>query len=275
MYVYKLYVQWAVRIETWYFFITSLAKSRIVPYDVTKHAFHDLTIALKNARKARIHGLGCDNVFNNNLKIGRAEIIGPWRWWRSNDGCVHNDFVHDIARVVLNIRCSASATERVNNMYKHPIGIRRCRMNNNRALRLVYTYVNSKMVKIVLEHEREVALDEAKNEPFFKLPNLIFDYGTQDPQTFGSLAHEALTNVGVEAFVANDHVHELHDIMEDLSVPILPVNIVDGSNNSNVEKDWADFDQEGLPDEEGSDGASDEMDLSLEDKLEIEEILER
>ncbi len=36
-------------------------------------------IALKNARKARIHGLGCDNIFNNNLKIGRAEIIGPWR----------------------------------------------------------------------------------------------------------------------------------------------------------------------------------------------------
>ena len=75
-------------------------------------------------------------------------------------------------------------------------------MNNDRALRLVYTYVNSKMMKIVREHEREVALAEAKNEPFFRLPKLVFDFGTQDPQTFGSLAHEALASVGVEAFVA-------------------------------------------------------------------------
>jgi hypothetical protein len=141
--------------------------------DIKRTSVVKTWIALKNARKARIYGLGCDNVFNNNLKIGRAEIIGSWRWWRSYVGCVHNDFMHNIARVVLILRCNALVTERFNNMYKHDIGIRRCRMNNDRALRLVYTYVNSKMMKIVREHEREVAFVEAINEPFFKLPKLI------------------------------------------------------------------------------------------------------
>jgi hypothetical protein len=41
----------------------------------------------------------------------------------------------------------------------------------------------------------------------------------------------------VEAFVANDHVHELHDNMEGLSVLVLLDNIVDGSNKSNEEED--------------------------------------
>ncbi len=63
--------------------------------------------------------------------------------------------------------------------------------------------------------------------------------------------------------------------MEGLSVPVLFDSIVDGSNNSNVEEGWADSDQEGLPDEEGSDGASDEMELSPEEEREIEEIMQR
>ena len=51
---------------------------------------------------------------------------------------------------------------------------------------------------------------------------------------FDSLAHDSLTSIGVDAFVANDHVHELHGIMEGLSVPS---NIVDGSRNFIVGED--------------------------------------
>ena len=36
---------------------------------------------------------------------------------------------------------------------------------------------------------------------------------------YGYLGHDALTNVGLDAFVAYDHVHELHDIVMGLFVP--------------------------------------------------------
>ena len=66
-----------------------------------------------------------DNIFNNSVKVDRAKILGPWKWWSTYAGASHGDFAHDIARVVLNLRCNASATERVNSMYKNVIGIRR------------------------------------------------------------------------------------------------------------------------------------------------------
>ena len=142
-----------------------------------------------------------ESIFNNNLNIARSEIIGLWKLWRSYVGCVYNDFMHDNARVVLTLCFNASATERLNNMYKHAIGLPRCRMNNDRVLMLVYTYVNSKLMKCVYKHHRKAFLAEAKYQPFFELPKLIFDSSNQDPQVFGSLAHDSLTRIGFDTFI--------------------------------------------------------------------------
>ena len=35
----------------------------------------------------------------------------------------------------------------------------------------------------------------------------------------GSLGHDNLSAIGLASFIANDHVHELHDVMEGLVVP--------------------------------------------------------
>ena len=100
--------------------------------------------AFKLARNTRLNpggAGGAGDIFNNVVKITRSSIIGPWKWWSTYAGSSNADFVQDIARVVLNIRCNASATERVNSMYKHVIGLARVRMNNDRAEKLVYVYV--------------------------------------------------------------------------------------------------------------------------------------
>jgi hypothetical protein len=74
------------------------------------------------------------------------------------------------------------------------------------------------MMKLVLEHQRELALAEAKELPIFALPDLIFNPSSnQDHQVYGSLGHDALlSSVGLDAFVANDHFHELHEIVKGL-----------------------------------------------------------
>jgi hypothetical protein len=74
---------------------------------------------LRNARRSRFQAPEeniCENMFNSAAKIGRAKIIGLWKWWSTYGGASHADFVHDVARVVLNLRCNASATTRVDNM---------------------------------------------------------------------------------------------------------------------------------------------------------------
>ena len=84
---------------------------------------------LRNARRGNYQSTQdniSDSIFNNVVKVGRAKILGPWKWWSSYAGAGHADFAHTIARVVLNLRCNASATERVNSMYKNIIGVRRC-----------------------------------------------------------------------------------------------------------------------------------------------------
>ena len=92
---------------------------------------------------------------------------------------------------------------RINFMYKHIIGVKRCRIHNDRAAKLVYTYVNSRTMKFVRERQRELAHAEAKELPIFQLPELIFNPSLdQDPQVYSSLGHDALTNVGLDAFVA-------------------------------------------------------------------------
>jgi hypothetical protein len=231
-----------------------------------RHGVNNTWMALKNARKARLQGLDCDSIFNNTLKIARSEIIGRWRWWSACVGCTHNKQMHDIARVVLNLRCNASATELVNNMYKHVIRLERCRMNNDRAFKLVYTYINSKMMKHVRDYQRELAIAEAKQQPFFELPKFIFESSNQDPQVFGSLAHDFLICVGVDAFVADDHIHELHDIMEGLSVP---GNVVEVSRNPNVEEEEEEEEEK----EEDSMDTDDDMTFSPEEEREMEPIL--
>jgi hypothetical protein len=233
-----------------------------------RHIVNKTWMALKNARKARLQGVDGDGIFNNTLKIARSEIIGPWRWWSAYAGSTHSRFMHDIARVVLNLRCNASATERVNSMYKHVIGLERCRMNNDRAFKLVYTYVNSKMMKRVRDYQRELAIAEAKQQPIFELPKLVFESSKQDPQVFGSLAHDSLTSIGVDAFVADDHVHELHDIMEGLSVP---GNVVEVPRDTSFEEEEEREEEE----EEGSEDTDDDMAFSPEEEREMERILER
>jgi hypothetical protein len=160
-----------------------------------------------------------DGSFKNIVEIARANNIGPWKWWSNYAGCTHNLFAHEIARVVLNIQCNASATERVNSSYKHVIGVARVRMNNYRAEKLVYAYVNSKCMKRVREHQRDLAFAEAKGTSIFGLPKLHFDKSHQEPNVYGYLAHDNLTSIGLDAFVTTGHVHELHDVMEGFGVP--------------------------------------------------------
>jgi len=80
--------------------------------------------------------------------------------------------------------------------------------------------LNSRMIKLVCGRQWELAYVEAKELPIFQLPELIFNPSSdQDTQVYGPLGYDALTNVGLDAFVANEHVHELHDIVAGLSVP--------------------------------------------------------
>ncbi len=97
-------------------------------------------------------------------------------------------------------------------MYKHVIGLRRFRMNNDRAEKLVYTYVNSRAMKNAREVQRDQAYAEAKELPLFELPKMMFDLRNQDPHVYGSVGDEPLSAIGVDSFVADDHVRELYDM---------------------------------------------------------------
>ncbi len=92
--------------------------SKIVD-DEKRFSVNKTWYALKLARDARHNPRGTCDIFNNVVKISRSNIIGPWKWWSTYVRSSNGDFVQDIARVILNIRCNASATERVNSMYKH------------------------------------------------------------------------------------------------------------------------------------------------------------
>ena len=153
------------------------------------------------------------------MKIFRSNIIGPWKWWSIFAGSANGGFFQDTARVALNIHCNASATERVNSMYKHVIGLGRARMNNDRTDKLAFIYVNSRSMKSVCEHQRDLVLAESKETPLYALPRLLFDNTHQEPHVYGSLGHDNLTSIDLDAFVANDHVHELHDVMKSRGVP--------------------------------------------------------
>jgi hypothetical protein len=48
------------------------------------------------------------NMFTHNVKITRANIIGPWKWWNNYTGASHGEFVQIIARTVLSLRCNDS-----------------------------------------------------------------------------------------------------------------------------------------------------------------------
>ena len=125
------------------------------------------------------------DIFSNHVKMSRfSNIIGPWKWWSTFTGSANSDFVQDITRVVLNIRCNASATERLNSMYKQGIGLGRARMNNARAEKLVYVYVNSRSMKSVRESQRELKLAEPKGSPLYALPKLLFDNLHHKPHVY-------------------------------------------------------------------------------------------
>ena len=95
---------------------------------------------------------------------------------------------------------------------------------------------------------------------------------------YGSLSHENLISIGLYAFVANDHVHELHDVMEGLVDPGHEDNSVgmQGVVASGFEESLSC----GLPSPaeriEDENALSDEdMDFSIEVQREIELLLER
>ncbi len=56
-------------------------------------------------------------------------------------------------------------------------------------------------------------MSKAKVTRWFELPKLNIDFSDHDPDVYGSLEYDPLTSIGANAFVANDHVRELHDIM--------------------------------------------------------------
>jgi len=66
-------------------------------------------------------------------------------------------------------------------------------------------------LKQAREVQREQRIAEVNHIDDYELPKLKFGSRKQDPDVYGSLGHDPLTSIGVEAFVADDHVHELND----------------------------------------------------------------
>ena len=190
----------------------------------TRNIVNKTWFVVMAARKARINntaGAASDSVFCNVAKINQSNIIGPWQWWQSYAGAAHKEFTHHIARVVLNLRCNAAAVERVNSMFNYVIGLRRNRMENERAEKLVYIYVNIRALKSLKVHMAALQRAEAKKIEIFKLPKLDFETGSsdyQDPDLYNSLGDNAITSVGVSHFEVDDHLHQLFDVFEGLDV---------------------------------------------------------
>ena len=81
--------------------------------DIKRMIVNKTWYILRNARRGTFQTSQenpLENIFNNSVKIGRAKILGPWKWWSTYDGAGHADFAHDIARVVINHHRNASAT---------------------------------------------------------------------------------------------------------------------------------------------------------------------
>ena len=94
-------------------------------------------------------------------------------------------------------------------------------MNNDWAAKLAYVYVNSRSMNKVCEHQRELKVSESKGAPLYALPKLLVDNTISKSLmcVYGSLGYDNLNSIGLDAFVASDHVHELHDVMEGRRVP--------------------------------------------------------
>ena len=96
---------------------------------------------------------------------------------------------------------------------------------------------------------------------------------------YGSLGHEPLTSIGVEAFVEDDHVHELNDAI--LGLTSFEKDVEEGPSAGAAsdrlsgidEVDVAVSDEE--DDQEGDSSSDDGMDLTPNTRREVEEMLER
>ncbi len=95
---------------------------------------------------------------------------------------------------------------------------------------------------------------------------------------YGSLGHEPLISIGVDAFVANDHVHELHDLTlgwssnehrveEGLSTSSHPLPGIGEEAELSV-SDEGDNQKEGSTSDDG-------MELTPRTRREVDEVLER
>ncbi len=73
-------------------------------------------------------------------------------------------------------------------------------------------------MKRVHEYRRKQAVAKAKEIPIYALPQLIFDTKNQEQQVYDFIGHDPLTNVDLDAFVADDHVHKINDLMTGLFV---------------------------------------------------------
>ena len=67
-------------------------------------------------------------------------------------------------------------------------------MKNERAEKLVYTYVIFRMTKRVREYRRDQAVVELNELPIYALPKLIFNKTSEDPRVYGPLGHDPLIN---------------------------------------------------------------------------------
>ena len=96
---------------------------------------------------------------------------------------------------------------------------------------------------------------------------------------YGSLGHDPLTSIGVEAFVANNHVHELNDAILWLSAIEHGVEEGPSTRETPLHLSWIDESELAVSDEEDDQeedlSSDDDMDLTPKTWREVEEMLER
>ena len=236
--------------------------------DTMRHAVNKTWLLLQRVRDGKENA-----VFNNLEKLGKASMLGAFKWWETFAGQAHGQFVEHIARRVLNVRCSAAATERANSTYSRVIGIKRNRMTNPRAEKVVYVYMNLRSLEMY-DRAMELEDDDAVREYHrYRLPQLTSEGNYQDPELYGSLADERLKIVG-SSFSVEDAVHEMFDELVGHDVGGEGQDDTDGADGARDCGEDSDLGQS-----EGDDGSSSDDDAEdsdhPEDDSDLEELATR
>lgn len=236
--------------------------------DTVKYKVNKSWLAL---RRSLIKGE--PSIFNNLQKLERAKVIGPFQWMDLYCGIAHDEFVQHISKPVLTLCCNASGVERVNSMYNNLIGLRRNRMNNDKAEDLVYIYVNERALRRVEQIKKEMASADKKDTPIYALPELFTSSTSehQDPDVYASLGHEAVEVAG-EDFTASDAHHEFRDLMAGRDNEQEVADQQQGGGDDEEEPDQED--DLGILLDEDDDGEEEEDDDGEEEE-ELQELAER